>query len=173
MNTIDILNIFWSILKDFGIAFIIAFCWGILFGSPKRALYAAGLLGGMGHCIRFILLQLHIGLITATLVGAVMIGIVGIFAARKVDSPPVVFTMPACITMIPGMYAYKTMLAGIKMTDMDILEANPSILLTMSHNFMLTVSLLFTLAVGICIGALLFRKPSVRYISIKEILKRK
>ncbi|MBB4034535.1 uncharacterized membrane protein YjjB (DUF3815 family) [Dysgonomonas hofstadii] len=166
MEELTILNI----LRDFGIAFIVGFCWAILFGSPKRLLWVAGLLGGMGHCIRFILVQLDFGLITATLAGSVFIGFVGIFAAHRVDSPPVVFTMPACITMIPGMFAYRTMIGGIKSTDLATIEQNPHILIDTAHNLMLTMSLLFTLAIGICIGALLFRKQSVKHISFKDVI---
>ena len=134
----------------------------------KRLLLIAGLLGGLGHCIRFVLVELDMGLITATLAGSIFIGLTGIFAAHKVDSPPVVFTLPACITMIPGLFAYRTMMAGIKLTDLERVENNPSILIDMSHYLTLTMSLLFTLAIGICIGALLFRKSSVRDISIKK-----
>lgn len=164
-------DIILAVLRDFSIAFIVAFCWGILFGSPKRILCVAGLLGGMGHSIRFVLLQLDMGLITATLAGSVAVGIIGIYLSHKVKNPPVVFTMPACITMIPGMYAYKTMLAGIKMTDLNTIESDPSILVTISYNFVLTASLLFTLAIGISIGALLFRKNSVKGISLKNSIK--
>jgi len=161
-----------TVLKDFAIAFIVGACWGVLFGTPKKILIVAGLLGGMGHALRFILLQLDLGLITATLAGSVAIGLLGIFVAHKVHNPPVVFTMPACITMIPGMFAYKTMLAGIKITDTQILQQNPYIVSDMLHNFMLTVSLLFTLAIGICIGALLFRKSSVKDISLAKSLEK-
>ena len=149
---------------------MVGFCWAILFGSPKRLLWVAGLLGGMGHSIRFVLIQLDFGLITATLAGSVIIGLIGIFAAHRVDSPPVVFTMPACITMIPGMFAYRTMLGGIKSTDLSIIEQNPHILIETAHNLMLTMSLLFTLAIGICIGALLFRKSSVKNISFRDMI---
>ena len=166
MEELTILNI----LRDFGIAFVVGLCWAVLFGSPKRLLVVAGLLGGMGHSIRFILIQLDFGLITATLAGSVIIGLVGIFVAHRVDSPPVVFTMPACITMIPGMFAYRTMLAGIKVTDLSIVEKDPFILVDAAHNLMLTMSLLFTLAIGICIGALLFRKSSVKHISFKDMI---
>ncbi len=169
MEELTLLNI----VRDFGIAFIVGFCWAILFGSPKRLLWVAGLLGGMGHCIRFVLIQLDFGLITATLAGSILIGLVGIFAAHKVHSPPVVFTMPACITMIPGMFAYKTMLGGIKSTDLATIEADPHILIETAHNLMLTMSLLFTLAIGICIGALLFRKNSVKDISFSKMVKMK
>lgn len=158
-----------AIIRDITTAFVVAFCWGILFGSPKKVLWVAGLLGGLGHCLRFVLLHFDIGLIAATLAGSVFIGLTGIFAAHRVHNPPVVFTMPACITMIPGMFAYKTMLGGIKVTDLETVTTNPYILVDMAHNFMLTVSLLFTLAIGICIAALLFRKTSVKEISIRKI----
>ncbi|NDV79142.1 threonine/serine exporter family protein [Dysgonomonas sp. 511] len=161
-----------DILRDFGIAFVIGFCWAILFGSPRRLLWVAGLMGGLGHCIRFVLIQFDAGLITATLAGSVFIGLAGIWVAHWVDSPPVVFTMPACITMIPGMFAYRTMLAGIKLTDTSSIDKNPQLLLDMSHNLMLTMSLLFALAIGICIGALLFRKSSVKNISFRDIIGR-
>ena len=151
-----------DILRDFGIAFTVGFCWAILFGTSRKVLYVAGLLGGMGHALRFILIQLQFGLISSTLAASVLIGFIGIFAARCVDHPPVVFTMPACITMIPGMYAYRTMIAGIKSTDYNYLLNDSTILPEMVHNFMLTVSLLFTLAIGISISVLLFRKESSR-----------
>lgn len=158
-------------LQDFGIAFVVGFCWAILFGTSRKVLYVAGLLGGMGHALRFVLTQLDFGLISSTLAASILIGLVGIFAAHRVNQPPVVFTMPACITMIPGMYAYRTMVAGIKSTEYDYMLNNPTILPEMVHNFMLTVSLLFTLAIGISIGVLLFRKESSRHISIKEMTK--
>jgi uncharacterized membrane protein YjjB (DUF3815 family) len=160
-----------NILLDFAIAFVVGFCWAILFGTSRKVLYVAGLLGGMGHALRFVLIQLDCGLIFATLAASILIGLVGIFTAHRVNQPPVVFTMPACITMIPGMYAYRTMIAGIKSTDYDFVLSNPTVLPEMVHNFMLTISLLFTLAIGISIGVLLFRKESSRHISIKEMTK--
>lgn len=160
-------------LRDFAIAFVVGFCWGILFGSPKRVLWVAGLLGGMGHSLRFLLLQFGLNIISSTLFASVLIGLVGIVLAHRVKIPPVVFTLPACITMIPGMFAYRTMLAGIKITDLSILQQEPSLLLEMVHNLMLTLSLLFSLAIGICIGALLFRQSSSKYIFLWPSRKKK
>jgi len=154
-----------SVIRDFAIAFVVGSCWALLFGTPKKILWVAGLLGGLGHCLRFVLLQLDFGLVSATFVGSIVIGLSGVYVAHKVHNPPVVFTMPACITMIPGLFAYRTMLAGIKITDMETFQADPPLLQDMMHNFMLTASLLFTLAIGICVGALVFRKTSVKEIS--------
>jgi len=160
-----------EIFRDFILSFIVAFCWGILFGSPKKILWVAGLLGGLGHSIRFVLLQLDAGLVTSTLIASILIGLFGIYVAHRVHHPPVVFTMPACITMIPGLYAYRTMLGAIKLTESPLILDDPYALPEMMHNLMLTMSLLFTLAIGISIGVLLFRKRSVKEISF--IKKRK
>jgi hypothetical protein len=84
----------------------------------------------------------------------------------QVDNPPVVFTMPACITMTPGLYAYRSMPGGIKITDTGILHENPSLPAGIAHNIRLTFSLPATLAIGISFRVLLFRKRSVRDISL-------
>ncbi len=163
-----------EIALDFALAFLVAACWGVLFGTPVKALYMAGLLGGLGHSVRFVLLELGLGLVGSTLAASVFIGLIGIYAAHKVHNPPVVITMPACITMIPGLYAYRSMLAAIKLSDQSILDKDPNIIPTIAHNAVLTFSLLLTLAVGISISALLFRNKSVRDIRLgKDIFKSK
>jgi uncharacterized membrane protein YjjB (DUF3815 family) len=151
-----------ALLRDAAFSFVVAVGFALLFSTPRRVLHVAGLLGGIGHSIRFLLLENHVGIVPATLAGAVCIGLLGIFLAHRVHVPPVVFTMPACITMIPGLYAYRAMLGCIKITDLELLKRDPSILTVTAHYFVLTASLLFTLAIGICIGALVFRKRSVK-----------
>jgi uncharacterized membrane protein YjjB (DUF3815 family) len=150
--------------RDVGLACVVAVGFAILFSTPGRVLYVAGILGGLGHCIRFVLLQYDVHIVPATLAGAVFIGMSGIFFAHRVHAPPVVFTMPACITMIPGLFAYRAMLGCVKMIDLETLQLDPTILAQTAHYFVLTGSLLFTLAIGICSGALIFRKKSVKLI---------
>lgn len=153
-----------SFFYDFTLAFLVACCWGILFGSPFKSLWMAGLLGGMGHALRFVMLESGMGMIASTLIASVIIGLTGIWGAHKVHTPPVVLTMPACITMIPGLYAYRTMLAIIKLSDKNILDHEPDIIPSIAHNTVLTFSLLFALAVGISVSALFFRNKSAREI---------
>ena len=149
--------------KDFCLAFFVAIGFASLFNTPNRVLLIAGLLGSLGHSLKFLLHDgLGLGLITSTLSGTVLIGLLGIVLAHRVHTPPVVFTMPACITMIPGLYAYKTMLGFIKLTDETGLSRTPQDLENTFHYFVLTASLLFTLAIGISIGVLLFRQDSVK-----------
>lgn len=162
-------DILFSLARDFALSFVVAICWGILFGSSKRILWVAGLLGGFGHSLRFLLLYAGVGLVSSTLIASVLIGLAGIFFAHRVHHPPVVFTMPACITMIPGLYAYRTVLNGIKLVDMQ--TRNPDAVHDMMQNLMLSLSLLFTLAIGISIGVLLFRKRSTKDIAFGKRLK--
>lgn len=151
---------------DFLLALPVAVCWGVLFGAPRRVLWVAGVLGGCGHALRFLLIHSGSGLVFSTLVASVAVGLAGIVFAHKVDNPPVVFTMPACITMIPGLYAYRSMLGGIKIVDDRIVRKTPEILLEIAHNVMLTFSLLAMLAIGISVSVLLFRKRSVKDIDL-------
>lgn len=156
------MNTLTHLLQDMAFSFVVAVGFAILFNTPRRVLYMAGVLGGLGHGIRFLLLHQDVGLIFATLAGAVFIGLAGIVCAHRVHVPPVVFTMPACITMIPGLYAYRAMLGCIRITDFDLVTRDPVLLPETAHNFILTASLLFTLGIGICSGALLFRKKSAK-----------
>lgn len=153
-----------NILTDAFLGFFVAIGFALLFETPRKALLIAGLLGGVGHCIRFALIQFDFGLISSTLCGAVFIGLAGIYCAHRIHTPPVVFTLPACITMIPGLYAYRTMLGCIKIYESGVQQETPSLLQDTVYNFILTSSLLFCLATGICIAALLFRKKSVKEI---------
>ena len=154
-------------LRDAFFSVFVAVGFALLFETPRKAVYVAGLLGGLGHAMRFLCLYFDLGLVTSTLVGSIIIGLLGIYCAHKVHTPPVVFTMPACITMIPGLYAYRTMLGSIKIyTDGTTGAQEASLLQDTAYNFILTSSLLFSLAIGICIGALLFRKKSTKEIRI-------
>lgn len=152
-----------DILRDAFFSMFVALGFALLFETPKRGLLIAAILGGIGHSIRFTLLQFDFGLISATLFGTIFIGLAGIYCAHKIHTPPVVFTLPACITMIPGMYAYKTMLGFIKIYEQGNTDTDISAQLQDTvYNFILTSSLLFCLAIGICVAALIFRKKSVK-----------
>lgn len=161
------------IIKDIATAFVIGSGWAFLFGSDKKAILAAGVLGGLGHCLSSVLSALGAHLIFATLAGCVFIGLAGIVVAYIVHTPPVVFTMPACITMIPGKYAYRTLLGCIQLTEPNYLESYPNALNEVAHNFIITVTLLFTLAIGVSVSVLLFRSPSIKDFKIRKLFSKK
>ena len=161
----EILIFILHIIRDMCLAFFVAVGFASLFNAPKKAIIVAGILGGLGHGLRFVMIEgLDMGLIFSTLCGCILIGLLGISAAHKIHTPPIIFTMPACITMIPGLYAYRTMLGFIKVADGNTYMQETSLLPETFHNLVLTSSLLFCLAIGLSVAVLLFRKQSVKNI---------
>jgi uncharacterized membrane protein YjjB (DUF3815 family) len=159
-----------QIFLDVFFSFFVAVGFALLFETPIKALVVAGILGGLGHGIRYLMLQWGFDLVLSTLCGAVFIGLAGIFFAHKTHTPPVVFTLPACITMIPGLFAYRTILGCIKIYETGKDGDPRNHLQETVYNFILTSSLLFCLAIGISIAALAFRKKSVKEIKhIKDL----
>ena len=87
-------RIFWSMWVSVGFA--------LLFNTPRRALWATALLGADQVVI-------------ASFVGACSVGFLGMYFAHRVHTPPMVFTIPAVINMIPGKSGYEFMMGLIKM----------------------------------------------------------
>ena len=54
-----------DIVRDAFLSFFVAIGFALLFETPRKALLIAGLLGGVGHCIRFALLQSDYGLVAS------------------------------------------------------------------------------------------------------------
>ena len=163
-----------DIIRDAFLSFFVAVGFALLFETPKKGVITAGLLGGLGHAIRFLLLQYGFGIVSCTLVGCMTIGFLGIYAAHKIHTPPVVFTLPATITMIPGMYAYRTMLGGIRIYEEGTAGAKTAFLVHDTiYNFILTSSLLLCLSIGICIATLIFRKKSIKNVKRLKDLRSK
>lgn len=161
------MNLVIATIIDIFLGAIIAVGWSILFNSPRKVVWIAALLGGLGHSIRYLLAEgFGAHLVLATLAGTITIGLLGIIFSRKADVPPVVFTMPACITMIPGMYAYHSMIGFIRIAETGLQNPDPFLMAKTTHYFVTTIALLFTLSIGITLGSLLFRKKAPRKIEL-------
>ena len=102
-------RIFWSMWVSVGFA--------LLFNTPRRALWATALLGAVGWSIKFLLIKTIIPdqVVIASFVGACSVGFLGMYFAHRVHTPPMVFTIPAVINMIPGKSGYEFMMGLIKM----------------------------------------------------------
>ncbi|MCB9009094.1 MAG: threonine/serine exporter family protein [Ardenticatenaceae bacterium] len=49
----------------------------------------------------------------------------GLFFARKFQSPTAIFTVPAVIPMVPGTFAFRTMLGILEITNMGVFGSTP------------------------------------------------
>lgn len=144
---------FWSAIAAMGFA--------ILFNVPRRTLPACALSGAVGHGLRAALIAgLGMPIEAATLLAATAVGFMGELFARHYRMPRLVFVVPGVIPMVPGVFAYRTMLGIFEVTGVANLSgiAGAEVLLQTAVYAIRTGLILAGLAFGIIAPNLLFRR---------------
>lgn len=144
-----LIDAFWSAIAATGFA--------MLFNVPRRTLLACALTGAAGHAMRALLMHFGMNIVPATLAGATVIGFFAEYCSRRWHAPPLLFTVSGSIPMVPGGFAYRAMLAAIRITTVDAATGTP-ILVDAGINFITTGLILAALALGIAMPQLLFRR---------------
>lgn len=145
---------FWAGIAAIGFA--------VLFNVPRRTLFPIWCIGAMGGLIKFTAMNFETGIVFASFMGAVAVGIVAIQMAHLKDSPPLVFSIPSVIPMIPGVFAYKFMLGMIALTNIENPNAYMQTLIETVNNGAKMMFVLIALGTGVAIPMLLTRKESVK-----------
>lgn len=145
---------FWAGIAAIGFA--------VLFNVPRRTLFPIWCIGAMGGLIKFTAMNFETGIVFASFMGAVAVGIVAIQMAHLKDSPPLVFSIPSVIPMIPGVFAYKFMLGMIALTNIENADAYMQTLIETVNNGAKMMFVLIALGTGVAIPMLLNRKESVK-----------
>ncbi|WP_159021278.1 threonine/serine exporter family protein [Formosa sp. L2A11] len=144
---------------------IAAVGFGILFNIPKSTILSVFALGFLAGIIKFTLIHFGVSIILATFVGVLFIGCIGMPIAHKIHHPPVVFCIPPCIPMIPGYFAYETILAIMNFLIIEQDETKKAALITdMVSNGFTMVFILISIAIGISLPLLILRKNTVKKI---------
>jgi len=138
---------------------------GILFNVPPRTLFALWIGGAIGCFLKFTLLQMSVGVVFASFVGASAVGILSIPIAHFRHVPPMIFAIPSVIPLIPGVFAYRTMLGLIKLTGAIGTDYN-SILSETVNNGAKTLFIIMSLAMGVAIPMHVMRKESAKNIRL-------
>jgi len=140
----------------------------VLFNVPQRTLLIVWIMGALGGMTKIILMQCTIEIVIATFAGASLVGILSVFAAHNKHTPPLVFSIPAVIPMIPGAFAYKMMLGLIKLSGAEPSGTYYQTLSETTSNGLKTIFILLALAVGVAIPLLISRKETVKRIKHKS-----
>ena len=159
-------RIFWSMWISIGFA--------LLFNTPRRALWITGLLGGLGWGIKFVLLGTLMPdqIVITSFLGACTVGLLAVYFAHRVHTPPIVFTIPAVINMIPGKFGYEFMMNIIKIVTVQTPQEETLDLLF--HTIKLGLQTGFItrcLAFGVIAPMLLFNTYSVKGKDLNEVIK--
>lgn len=98
-----IINVIFSYVASVGFALTI--------NIPHRDLHLSGVSGTVGWMAYWTCFNLGFGRMISNLIGAFLIGILGLCFARIKKSPVTVFNIPALVPLVPGVPAYQAVRA--------------------------------------------------------------
>ena len=137
----------------------------------KRILLFCAMLGGFGYSLRVIFMN-YFSYTISTFISAVCVSFVAVFLARKARTPIEIIAFPSLLPMIPGLYAYKAMLAMFLFIQTDIEKKKSHYLVEIFDYGSTAVSAIFALAVGVSVVILIFYEKSFTMTRNKDFKKR-
>ncbi len=138
----------------------------VLFNVPARALPVVFGLGAIGGMAKVLLLLSGVNIILSSFIGATLIGILSVYAAHRKHAPPLIFSIPSVIPMVPGAFAYKMMIGFMSLSTESSEHYNDFVYSTLS-NGLKAFFILMVLAAGVALPMLITRKDSVKNLHIK------
>ncbi len=156
-------NLYIIILESAFWSGVAALGFGILFNIPEKAIFTVFLLGFFAGLVKFIFLHLDYSIVTATFFASLFVGAMSMPFAKRIHKPIVVFSIPSIIPMIPGYFAYKTILAIRRFTFLrseDI--SHEGLLNAIFTNGFMTFFILFAITVGVSAPMLILGKDMAR-----------
>lgn len=136
----------------------------VLFNAPKRALLVVFIIGALGGLVKIVMVDKGIWLVLSVFSGATLIGFLSVLAAHKRKAPPMIFAIPAVIPMIPGFFAYKTMVGIIELTAIKDPVAYSKLFFETVNNGLSAWFVVLALGTGVAIPMLVSRKQTVKRI---------
>ena len=128
----------------------------ILFNVPKYALPYCALIGAFGYALRAALTSGGLGMVSATLCAALLIGVMATILAQRYGVSGTLFAVGPAIPLVPGSYAYKAVLGVVKVANAPGLEGHGDLLLAaLDDGIRATVTVLF-LSLGIALPGLVW-----------------
>ncbi|AJR10009.1 hypothetical protein C9J03_16715 [Photobacterium gaetbulicola] len=157
MITIDFLL---ALLNDMFFALIPAVGFALVFNVPPKALKYCAIGGALGHGCRFALMHWGLSIEWATLCAATLVGMIGVHWSHRFLAHPKVFTVAAMIPMVPGVFAFKAMIALVEINHRGF---TPELWGLLVENMLKAVFIVASLAIGLAMPGLLFyrRRPVV------------
>ena len=95
----------------------------ILYNSSWRTVLTVGALALLGNELRLGLHDLGLGLPPATFIGALTVGLLASVVDSSLREPRISFTVPGIIIMVPGLYAFQTVVQFAQGNALAGLEA--------------------------------------------------
>lgn len=152
-----------AILLDGIFAAVAAIGFSIISNPPRKAILISAFLAAVGHAVRYYLMHTELftmSIAPASFFAAASIGLLAIPFAKFIHCPAEVFSFPSLLPMIPGMFAYKSILALTKFMQTTDQAASLEYLVQFFRNGSTTIFVLFALVVGAAIPVFIFHRQS-------------
>ena len=115
----------------------------VLFNVPRYALPYCGLIGALGYALRFALMRDGMGIVFATLLAALLIGILATALAQRFSVSGILFAVSPAIPMIPGSYAYRAVMGVVTVANSSSLEHGGELMLALDNAAKAMLTILF------------------------------
>ncbi len=109
-----------GLLNDMLFAAIPAVGFALVFNVPQKALIYCALGGAIGHGSRYLMMHYGVPIEWATLFAATIVGMIGVHWSHRFLAHPKVFTVAALIPMVPGVFAFRAMIALVEINHQAI-----------------------------------------------------
>lgn len=130
----------------------------LLFNVPPRALWICGALAVLGHAARKLVMILNGDIVFATLVAAILIGLIAEWWSARRNEPAIIYAISAAIPMVPGTYMYKAVQALLGIATLPTGDSGEALLIAAGVSGVKAVMIVLALAFGIAAPILLWPK---------------
>ena len=127
----------------------------VLFDVPKYALPYCALIGGFGYALRTALMSGGMGMVSATLGAALLVGVLATILARRHEVSGTLFAVGPAIPLVPGSYAYKAVMGIVMAAELPPERSAELLLVAFDSGIKAALTILF-LSFGIALPDLLW-----------------
>lgn len=161
-------------LWDGFLAAVAAVGFAAVSNPPKQSFVYVPILAAVGHMLRFgLMTYLNFEIAFATFLASIVIGFVCIPFAYRVRIPSEVFSFPALLPMIPGLYAYRSLLGVFNFMQATDEAVRAEFIPIIFSNAITALMVMFALGIGVAIPIFLFYKHSFRMTRARMDLRMK
>jgi uncharacterized membrane protein YjjB (DUF3815 family) len=141
-----------NVIVDMILAGIVTIGFAVYYNTAPVHLAMAAIGGMAGHGARFLALEMGAGLVPATFVGAIAVGIISAWIVRSYKAPFAVIAFAGAVTMMPGLQIYRALSGTLRLARLQEGIALPSITGTLGYAFQAGL-VVVALAAGLIIAS--------------------
>lgn len=148
------------LIESIVVSSIITLGWTLMFNVPRRYILYCLLLTILGHGLKTILIHMNMHLALATFFGSMLASFTGVYFSKRLTVPPKALIVPSLICLMPGIVAYKAMVAMIQIGYFGFSDALFTEMMSYAFQAIFVAS---ALVLGLSIPSTMFyrRKPIV------------